>query len=201
MQPQPQPLDDADTIGKVGRFLVPACNYTPAEDKWEYGTFVLGADGVLDFEFEDKFRWGELSDMPELRAVAADMIASALAHPKPTAVRQAIARRALDARMADAYEDLFQRDAAKFHRALDAMSVLWNCACCGEERGSQHFSDKVYGEDCELLEPIQHRLVRVRVRSESMAHLGTQGGVLDVGSRVTIRPRRPAAASSASTTA
>jgi hypothetical protein len=33
MQPQPQPLDHADTVGKVGRFLVPACNCTPAEER------------------------------------------------------------------------------------------------------------------------------------------------------------------------
>jgi hypothetical protein len=39
-----------------------------------------------------------------------------------------------------------------------------------------------------LLALILHRLVRVRVRSESVAgaHLGVQGGVLAVGSRVTI---------------
>jgi hypothetical protein len=105
---------------------------------------------TASFKFADTFHWGELSGMPELRAIAADMIASALAHPKPEAARQTPARRTWDASLAEAYENLLQRDAAKFHRALDAMSMLLICACCDEERGSQHFSEKVYEEDCEL---------------------------------------------------
>jgi len=33
-----------------------------------------------------------------------------------------------------------------FHLNLDAMSTQYVCDCCGEERGSQHNSDKVNEE-------------------------------------------------------
>ena len=144
---------------------------------------------MLDFiRFQDNngSLWTRLKDgggMPELQSVAEDMIADALAHPKPAAARQTTAA----SRKEDGpHEEFFQRDATNFHIDLDAMSTLVVCACCGEERGSHEFTDKTYEADCALLAPLQGSLVRARVRAESVAgaHLGVQGGVLVSGSRV-----------------
>jgi len=77
--------------------------------------------------------------MPELQSVAEDMIADALAHPKPAAACQTTTA----SRKEDGpHEEFFQRDLTNFQSDLDAMSTLFVCACCGEERGSHEFTNK-----------------------------------------------------------
>ena len=152
-------------LGKVGRFLVPASHYTPPVAAYEYGKFCLDEGGELDFRFQDNSGslWSRLKDgggMPELQSVAEDMIADALAHPKPAAARQTTAA----SRKEDGpHEEFFQRDATNFHIDLDAMSTLVVCACCGEERGSHEFTDKTYGGASLRLRTRQLAAAKVRL--------------------------------------
>lgn len=152
-------------LGKVGRFLVPASHYTPPVAAYEYGKFCLDEGGELDFRFQDNSGslWSRLKDgggMPELQSVAEDMIADALAHPKPAAARQTTAA----SRKEDGpHEEFFQRDATNFHIDLDAMSTLVVCACCGEERGSHEFTDKTYGGALLRLRTRQLAAAKVRL--------------------------------------
>jgi len=133
-------------LGKVGRFLVPASHYTPPVAAYEYGKFCLDLGGELDFRFQDnngslRSRLKDGGGMPELQSVAEDMIADALAHPKPVAARQTTTA----SRKEDGpHEEFFQRDTTNFQSDLDAMSMLFVCACCGEERGSHEYTNKTY---------------------------------------------------------
>ena len=109
---------------------MPASHYAPPVAAYEYGKFCLEEGGELDFRFQDNngSLWSRLKDgggMPELQTVAEDMIADALADPKPAAAHQTTTA----SRKEDGpHEEFFQPDATKFLDDLDAMSTLFVCA-------------------------------------------------------------------------